>query len=94
VQPNEVPRPASGVTTSHLDDELVVCTPGAVDGYVLNKTAAQIWRLCDGTRDVASVAAGLASMYGLDPDRALADVDACLSELVTFGLLGCPRAAD
>jgi hypothetical protein len=89
VAPADVPRPASGVTANPLDDELVVCTPGAVQGYVLNTTAAVIWDLCDGTRNVASVAEGLASMYALEFDRALADVTTCLEDLVGLGLVRC-----
>jgi PqqD family protein of HPr-rel-A system len=83
------PRPYPDLTVCPLDGELVVYQPRSRRGYVLNASAAQIWSLCDGSRSVRAVADQMATDFGLDARRALADVQACLEALQQTGLL-CP----
>jgi hypothetical protein len=87
-----VPRPVASVTATPLDDDLVVCGPAGAQGYILNVTAAEIWRLCDGARDVGAIASELAVTYGIGVDQAVQDVQLCLRDLAEYGLLEFPGA--
>ncbi|MBV9169302.1 MAG: HPr-rel-A system PqqD family peptide chaperone [Chloroflexi bacterium] len=82
-------RPAAdpAVAAYPVDDELVLYDPRRGQGFVLNRTAARIWSLCDGSRTVRAVAAELASAYALEDEQALSDVSACLNELSRACLL-------
>lgn len=62
-----VPVPARGVTWRQLDDkawELATPSGGSVR---CNVTAALVWRLCDGQRDVAAVKRRVCRVYGQSP---------------------------
>jgi hypothetical protein len=56
--------------------------------HCLNGVAAEVWRLCDGTRTVSAIAARLAMQQDADPDEAL--VWQALSELETAELIDGP----
>jgi PqqD family protein of HPr-rel-A system len=75
------------VTACELDEDLVVYEPRTGQAFVLNASAAQIWALCDGDRSVAGIAEAMASRYQLDRRQALADVRACVEDLVRAGVL-------
>jgi PqqD family protein of HPr-rel-A system len=76
-----VPRRRPGLAAYPLDDELVLYDPSDGVTYVLNRAAAEIWALCDGTQPVEVIAGRLAAAYALEPGRALADVRDVLAEL-------------
>ena len=44
-----------GLLLEELDDELVVCDPTANAAHVLNAAAADVWRACDGQRDLQAL---------------------------------------
>ena len=81
------PDPQPNITACPLDDELVLYELTRGQAYVLNATAAQIWRWCDGRRSVTAIAHALAAAHGLPNRQALADVRACLAALQEAGLL-------
>jgi hypothetical protein len=49
----------SNVLIEELDDELVVYDRENDQAHSLNRTAALVWRACDGTRTIAEIAASL-----------------------------------
>jgi len=79
--------PASSVSSYPLDDELVLYTPSDGQAYILNRTAARIWRLLDGTRTAKALARELADTYGEDYDQVLVDVSDLVNSLQSVGLL-------
>jgi PqqD family protein of HPr-rel-A system len=71
-----------------LDSELVLYDPENGRAYVLNRTAALLWELCDGSLTATGLAEELRRLYGLDDHCNLtADVTTCLGQLERAGLL-------
>lgn len=85
--PNARPSALPGVSTYPLDDELVLYTPSDGQAYVLNHTAARIWRLLDGTRTEVTDARELADTFGENYDDVLGDVHELVQHLSAVGLL-------
>jgi DNA-binding transcriptional ArsR family regulator len=65
------------VLTTELGDELVVYDRRRDVGCSLNATAAAVWRLADGARSVAEIAAGLREQLGelADEDLVMVTLD-------------------
>jgi radical SAM superfamily enzyme YgiQ (UPF0313 family) len=64
----------------------------ALDQYELNETAAAVWRLCDGTRTVANIAAAIAAESGPSaPPLAVvtSDIRRLMASLRAEGLVTC-----
>ncbi|MCC6174179.1 MAG: PqqD family protein [Chloroflexi bacterium] len=80
------------VASYPLDDEIVLYAPKDGQAYILNRTAARIWTLCDGTRDETAVAREIASVYDRGYDDVLADVRDLIEHLRAVGLIA-PEAA-
>jgi Coenzyme PQQ synthesis protein D (PqqD) len=53
---------------------------------VLNESASEIWRLCDG-RVGSAIVDELARRYAADPEQIRKDVESTLDELAASGLL-------
>jgi hypothetical protein len=81
------PSPHPAVTAYPLDDDLVLYHPDRPQAYVLNRTGARIWELCDGTRNPGAIARAIARGYQLDYRQALGDVQELLQDLRHAGLL-------
>src|SRR3954466_11749831 len=84
---NARPLAAPSVSSYPLDDELVLYTPTDGQAYVLNHTAARIWRLLDGTRTETAVAQELSDTYGETYDDVLTEARELVGHLRTVGLL-------
>jgi hypothetical protein len=81
------PRPAPGTYGRDAGDECLFRDPDGQRIHVLNRTAREIFLLCDGTRSCSDVADELAVRYAVDAPRARADVDALVERLVGLGIL-------
>jgi hypothetical protein len=75
------------VSSYPLDDELVLYTPSDGQAYILNRTAARLWRLLDGTRTEIVLARELADTYGEEYEQVLVDVHELVKHLHAVGLL-------
>jgi hypothetical protein len=75
------------VSSYPLDDELVLYTPTDGQAYILNRTAARVWRLLDGTRTEETLARELADTYGEEYEQVLVDVRELVAHLQSVGLL-------
>jgi hypothetical protein len=88
-------RPASGVDTAILDDatlEVAIHDPRLDVVHRPNAAAGAVWLLCDGTQDLAAVAAEIAEIFGLDPTTASEDVRVAIDAFWDAGLLdGSPE---
>jgi hypothetical protein len=81
------PRPAPGAYGRDAGDECLFRDPDGHRIHVLNRTAREIFLLCDGTRSSSDVAGELAGRYAVDAARARADVDELVELLVGLGIL-------
>jgi hypothetical protein len=71
---------------NEVKDGLVVYDPTRDRVHYLNATASVVFTLCDGTMDRAAIAEAVAAAFTLD-GAPLDEVDACLLQLGTEGLL-------
>jgi hypothetical protein len=57
------------------------------DVYELNEVAAEIWKLCDGTRTEDEIGIELAERYTVELERVTADVTGLIGELAEIGFV-------
>lgn len=81
------PAAAPSVSSYTLDDELVLYTPTDGQAYILNHTAARVWKLLDGTRTDVALAKEISETYGEAYEQVLTDVRELVSHLQAVGLL-------
>lgn len=72
---------------TEIDDEIVVMDLESGNFFSLKDTALDIWRLIDGTRSPADIAAELANDYDVAESELADDVAAFLDKALTAGLL-------
>jgi hypothetical protein len=70
-----------------IGDDIVVIKEDGVSLYVLNKTAAHIWEMCNGDNEPDEIAASLSERFDVTPEEVSADVKDTISELEGLGLL-------
>ncbi|MBN2494508.1 MAG: PqqD family protein [Deltaproteobacteria bacterium] len=78
------------VATRWIGDEVLLVPirsdPGEPVGlYTLNRTAAAIWELVDGSRTLADLASAICARFEVAADQALRDVLACCADLLRMG---------
>jgi hypothetical protein len=54
----------SGLVVQQMDQEVLVYDVTTNKAHCLNETAANVWNLCDGTRDVSQIAADISVATG------------------------------
>lgn len=69
------------------DGESLLYSATRDEASALNRTATEIWELCDGTRSIGSIARALGQRYGVDAAYLLADVTAVVTTLRARGLV-------
>ena len=75
------------------DGESLLYSATRDEASALNRTATEIWELCDGTRTVGAIAQELGQRYGVDEAHLLADVTAAVAMLRARGLVDVSRDA-
>lgn len=68
--PGSVPRRASHVAWTTVDDQVYVVAPAGPMPFTvvgLSATGSSIWRALDGVASVSTIAADIAHEWGLDP---------------------------
>ena len=80
------PRAADGLDVNEADDGLVVYVEATETVHHLNRTAAVIFGLCDGTRDASAIAAEVAALFEL-VEPPLDETLACLADLAASELV-------
>ncbi len=75
-----------GLDVNETDDGVVVYHEATDRVHHLNRTAALILHLCDGSRDATTIAAFLAASFALE-DPPVEETRACLKELAAEGLV-------
>jgi len=69
-----------------IGGEVVILNAEGTQVCLLNETAATIWTLCDGRRDIHEIARAIAGEYEVSHDEAMTDVRAFAGQLVASGL--------
>jgi hypothetical protein len=64
-----------------LHDELILHDERSGQTYVLNRTGAEAWKLCDGTRSMATIVRTIANHYGVGEEHARDDVQELINGL-------------
>ena len=86
VVPNQ--RPVEAFAS---DGESLLYSARRDEASALNRTATEIWALCDGTRTIGAIARALGQRYGVDEAYLLADVMAVVTTLRARGLVDVSR---
>ena len=82
-----VPTAKSEVRGKDLGDEYLIFDRDGDRLHVLNRTAREIFLLCDGSRNAEQLAAQLATKFDVDDTTALADTQRTLDELRRLDLI-------
>ena len=69
------------------DGESLLYSAVRDEASALNRTATEIWELCDGTRTISAITRALGRRYGVDEAHLLPDVTAAVETLRARGLL-------
>lgn len=76
------------------DGESLLYSATRDQASALNRTATEIWQLCDGTKTIGAIARALAKRYGVDDSALLADVHAAVTALRARGLVDVSDTGD
>ena len=82
-----LPTAREDVQARDLGDEFVLYDDNVDRLHVLNRSAREIWLLCDGTRSHEDIAAELCERFDVDLETARGDVAQTVDELTTLGLV-------
>lgn len=80
-------RPKPGYALELFDDEAVIVHPANEAVFYCNVTAALVFRLCDGERDIAAIVALLREAYPDAGEQLEAEVQRTLAALLGHGAL-------
>jgi hypothetical protein len=78
---------AEDLISRQIGDETVIIKDNGLSTYVLNRMAACIWELCDGTRGVDGITEKICERFEVDSDQANADVTETIDQLLKTGLV-------
>lgn len=79
--------PKAGLATeAAIDGDVRVYAPKSRQVLVLNETAADVWRLCDGTRTRREIAETLAARYREELPVVLPAITALIEQFTRHGL--------
>ncbi len=81
------PQSQSHLITRDVTEGVLVHDERTGKVHVLNRAAARVLDLCDGTRDLAAIAATLAREGDVSQERAEGDVATVLADFRRLGLL-------
>ena len=73
------------------DGESLLYSAARDEATALNRTATEIWELCDGTTSVGAIARILGQRYGVDEAYLLSDVTTAVATLRARGLVDVSR---
>ncbi len=74
-----------------VGDTIVVIKEDGLSSHVLNKTAAFIWELCDGSLDIDGIARRINERFDISLENALVDVALIIDELKRAGIMNTRR---
>ena len=78
---------AEDVIWRRIGDEIVVIKDDGLATHVLNKTAALIWEMCDGSCGIDEIAAHLCERFDVSFKEARADTKEIVEKLTQIGIM-------
>lgn len=87
VEHGRIGPPVSQLEALDIDGTVTLYHPALDQALVLNGTASDVWRLCDGEHSFDEVVAFLADAYGTDARSIRAEVRAVVERFEGLGLL-------
>ena len=75
-----------------MDQDMFLYDDDSGSVHQLNGGAAMVWMLCDGSRDLMSMAEEIASTNNMSASDVLSDVRETVSQFHTLGLLDDAKA--
>jgi len=81
------PKARPEVSCRHLGEEAVLFDSRTSTAHVINRTAAEVWELCDGSRTIEEVAAVLGERYPDARDQLTGDIVELVCAFEGKGLL-------
>lgn len=78
---------AAGVLETEIGDDISLYHPMSETVAVLNSTASDVWRLCDGVQTLEEIVAALAGAYGVRHIDIADEVAGVVEGLVAQGFL-------
>ena len=83
----KVGPPAAHIVESEVDGRISLFDPESQEVSMLNDTASDVWRLCDGTSTIDQVVELMARAYDVEPDAVRDEVKATVTTFYDKGLL-------
>jgi pyrroloquinoline quinone biosynthesis protein D len=87
IEPDTRFRQKTGLLLQRAADTRVLLDPADGRYYALDEVSGRVWDLCDGTRTVAQVVAGICAEYDAPAETVAADVQEFLADLIADGLV-------
>jgi hypothetical protein len=81
------PRRREPVLATRVADEIALFDVDAGSYYGLNAVGGRVWELCDGSRELADLAAIIADEYDVPLHVAAADLEELLADLASENLI-------
>jgi hypothetical protein len=78
---------AEDVIWRHVGDEIVVIKDDGLATHVLNRTAAFIWEMCDGTCGIEEMTSRLCERFDVSYEEAMGDVREIIDKLTQLGIM-------
>lgn len=78
---------AENIISRRVGEEVVVIKDDGLSLYILNKTAAFIWDLCDGNIDINNIVEKLCERFEVTPEEASEDVKKIIKVLTKMGII-------
>jgi hypothetical protein len=82
---HSIPRKSERIAAREVDGKAIVVVLDARKLHTLNGVGTRVFELCDGTRDVAAIAAEIANEFEVEASRAERDALAFLTQLIAEG---------
>lgn len=83
--------PPPHIIETEIDDEVSLYNPHDDSVLVLNLTASDVWRLCDGEQTLEEIVELISRTYRVKADSIREDVAAAVSEFVQAGFVPWPE---
>ena len=74
-----------------VGDTIVVIKEDGLSSHILNKTAAFIWELCDGTLDTSEIANKMHERFDVSLEVVESDVNKIIDELIRAGIMNTAK---
>jgi hypothetical protein len=77
------------VVTREMESECILYDPDAKVVHIVNVTARDVWKLCDGKHSLEEIAMKLYEEYDIEMSVLEKDTQKIISDLEKIGLLSC-----